>query len=532
MPSAEGIADLWQSALASTGAASVDAGKVHQRLVALTEDAISLLATEPFDAEQARRIGARVALLGYLHPEALGATLDVLGQQLVIRGDARLAESRLLKVLSGIATGFTEQARATASQEAEAARRRIAFLAEVSTQLASSLDLRTTLERVARAAVPVLADWCTLNIMDPTGTLQTETTAHIDSAKEELARDMRRRYPRRQEAGRSPAMQVLHTGVTRIILDVDERLLEQISVDEEHVQMWKALAPRAVMIVPLVTHGRTLGTLSLIMTDDSGRSYGPADRALAEDLGRRAAMAVENAQLYTQTEQAVRARDEFLSVAAHELKTPVTSLRGFAQLTLRTLTQTGRIDFDRLARALAVVDQQSDKLTRLVAQLLDVSRFQSGKLALDRQEVDLSALLTELVASFRTQSEKHELRTFIPPGVRATVDPLRIEQVLTNLLDNAIKYSPDGGTVDVSLSVTDTSSVTISVRDHGIGIQVENRERIFERFYQADVGGYRGAGMGLGLYISREIVELHGGQIRAEFPEDGGSTFVVTLPRQ
>ncbi len=529
------IADEWHSALALTGTSNLEPSEVHQRLLALTEQAVAILSAEAFDVEQARQIGARVAQLGYVQPEALGATLDVLGQQLHQLATANESSGpRLLKLLSGIATGFSEQARATARTEAEAARQRLGFLAEVSTQVAASLDLRTTLERVARAAVPVLADWCTLNIADPTGALQTETTAHVNPVQEELAKTMRQTYPRRQESGRSPAVQVLESGATRIIANVDDRLLEQISVDADHLQMWKALAPRAVMIVPLVAHGRSLGTMSLIMTDDSGRSYAPADRALAEDVGRRAAMAVENAQLYTQTEQAVRARDEFLSVAAHELKTPVTSLRGFAQLTLRTLNQNGQIDVERLKRALKVVDQQSDKLTRLVAQLLDVSRVQSGKLALDRQDVDLSALLVDLVASIRTQSDKHELRAVIPPEMRAKVDPLRIEQVLTNLLDNAIKYSPDGGAVDVELSSSndDPASVVISVRDRGIGIHAEDRERIFERFYQADVGSYHGAGMGLGLYISREIVDLHGGQIRAEFPEDGGSRFVVTLPRR
>jgi PAS domain S-box-containing protein len=688
LPDRETIARDWQAAIARTSFVALDRQEILRALTALTDRAIALLSAESFDVEQARQIGAGLAQLGYVLPEALEATTEVFGHY--FSGSVAVDQGRLVTLLAGVAGGFSAQARTTilleqesvrdalltlreqteqalreseerfraifegaaigiavsdldgqivqvnralqlmlgytsdemrgrpfasfshpddiphsrepfhqlvsgdsnryemeqrfihkngsvvwgnvavslvkdadghprfaiqmgediterkraeeerlqlyreqsARTEAEAAQRRLAFLADASIQFALSLDLDTTLERVARSAVPTLADWCTLNLVDAFGTLYTETTAHIDPAHEELAKEMRRRYPRREEPGRSPALEVLRTAASRLIVEIDDAMLERISVDEEHLDLWKTLAPRSVMIVPLSIHGRTLGTLSMIATSASERHYSADDLAVAEDLGRRAAMAVENARLYAQAEEAVRIRDEFLSVAAHELKTPVTSLRGFAQLTLRTLEQTGHIDMQRLMRALAVVDQQSEKLTRLVAQLLDVSRFQSGKLALDCRLTDVSRLVIDLARSLQTQSERHDLRTNVPPAVQLYVDSLRMEQVLTNLIDNAIKYSPEGGPVDVELSVNDGERVSISVRDRGIGVPPEHRERIFERFYQADATGHHTAGMGLGLYISHQIVDLHGGELSAEFPDDGGSRFIVTLPNR
>ena len=685
---AKAIAGRWQAAITSTSPTGLEPPDLLPRLTALTEQIIAILGADELDVPHAREIGVAVAKLGFVLPDALGATLNTVGAELdaALTIDAAIElRPRLIALLSGLASGFSEQARAgilaeqdtvprellkmrnemeealrqseerfhaifqdapvgitvtdlngrivqtnralqsmlgygadqfagrpftafahpsdaehalqafqqliigeterseqelrfvhktgaivwgnvvfslvkdaegqplfaigmgeditrrkeaederlqlireqAARTDAEAAQKRLAFLVDVSTQLAASLDLPTTMESIARSAVPLLADWCTVNVVGASGMLEGVATAHIDPMKEALAIDMRRRYPSRQR--RSPAMRVATTGASTLIPEVDDRMLDDISFDAEHRRLWQALAPRSVIIVPLTAHGRTRGTLSLIVTAESDRQYGPADLALAEDLGRRAAVAVENAQLYTRAEEAIRVRDEFLSVAAHELKTPVTSLRGFAQLTLRALDQEGQIDFKRLKQALTVVQQQSEKLTSLVAQLLDVSRFQSGKLAVECHETDLSELVLDLVARMQAQSDRHQLCAHVEPHVRANVDALRIEQVVTNLLDNAIKYSPEGGQVFVDLRTANGESIRIAVRDHGVGVPLEHRERIFERFYQAAEGHHR-AGMGLGLYISRQIIELHRGQISAEFPDDGGSRFIVVLP--
>jgi excisionase family DNA binding protein len=251
-----------------------------------------------------------------------------------------------------------------------------------------------------------------------------------------------------------------------------------------------------------------------------------AERRLAEENLQRSLAAAQTAR--AEAEEALRVREEFLSIASHELRTPITVLAAQAQLSLRRLERNGQLEPERVAQALRTMGSQADKLSRLVNQLLDVSRLNGGKLQLDPAPTDLVALVDQLVTSTRSLTDRHSVSLTAPASLECEVDALRLEQVLTNLLDNAIKYSPDGGAIEVVLARTSASSVEVSVRDHGLGVPVEKRGRIFERFFQAHGSGH--SGMGLGLYVSRHIVELHGGQIRAEFPDDGGTRVCVQLP--
>jgi signal transduction histidine kinase len=204
-------------------------------------------------------------------------------------------------------------------------------------------------------------------------------------------------------------------------------------------------------------------------------------------------------------------------------------LRGYAQLITRDISEQGASDPSRLSRALTRIDEQSGKLARLVAQLLDISRIDSGKLALERRPTDVAQLARGVAATIQAQSTDHLLKVRNTSPLLASIDPLRFEQVLVNLVGNAVKYSPNGGEINIDVSAVGTSSVVVAVRDHGIGIPHERRMHIFDRFYQAHGEGHFG-GMGLGLYISRQIVEMHGARIEAEFPADGGTCFVVSLP--
>jgi signal transduction histidine kinase len=250
------------------------------------------------------------------------------------------------------------------------------------------------------------------------------------------------------------------------------------------------------------------------------------DRKQAEE--ERIALIREQAAR-AQAEEALRLHDEFLSVAAHELKTPITSVLASAQLIARQVEKRASLDPTRLRDRVRTIDRQAGKLGRLVTQLLDLGRLEAGQLRLDRTETDLTGLVEGVVGALQAQTTKHALALRAPGRVGARVDPLRIEQVVTNLLDNAIKFSPGGGTIEVDVSAPDADTVRLAVSDRGIGISPDRRARIFERFYQAHVDDHR-SGMGLGLYISRQIVELHRGHIEAEFPPQGGTRFVVTLP--
>jgi signal transduction histidine kinase len=246
-------------------------------------------------------------------------------------------------------------------------------------------------------------------------------------------------------------------------------------------------------------------------------------------------------------EAAVRARDEFLSVAAHELRTPLTSLQGYAELLLRhfekaaALTNGGAVDGaqrvahvapvdpHRLDRALRTIDAQSKKLGSLINQLLDVSRVQAGKLTVERQPVDLAELAHDVAAELQPMVAPYRLVVQATGPVPAMADRLRIEQVLTNLITNAAKYAGGGDRIEVHVAATRDRRARLTVRDYGVGIPLEQRERIFERYYQADQERVSG-GLGIGLYVARQIVELHRGTITVECPPDGGARFVVSLP--
>jgi signal transduction histidine kinase len=264
------------------------------------------------------------------------------------------------------------------------------------------------------------------------------------------------------------------------------------------------------------------------MEDELRRSHESLERRVRE---RTAELQAANERLQrevTERRRAEEARDEFLSVAAHELKTPLTGLKGFAQLLGRQVQANEMPDPGRLGQALGAIDRQATKLSRLVSQLLDVSRIDAGRLVLDPRPTDVVGLVRSATESARVGAGDRSLEVEGPASLLAVVDPLRLEQVVTNLIDNAIKYSPGGGRVAIDVSRTG-NEVLVAVRDHGLGVPPEHRERIFERFHQAHTE-HRLGGMGLGLYISRQIVELHHGRLTAEFPDDGGTRVIVTLP--
>ena len=226
--------------------------------------------------------------------------------------------------------------------------------------------------------------------------------------------------------------------------------------------------------------------------------------------------------------QALAARDEFLSVAAHELKTPVTSLRGFVQLLLRDARQNKVSSPERSEMALSTIEAQTGKLTQLVARLLDTAQIEAGKLRIEPVQTDLVALIRSALAQHKGYTN-HRFVYVGPERLEAVVDPVRLEQVVTNLLDNAVKFSPEGGTVTVELTRGTGGAICLGVTDEGVGIPLDEQEEVFERFHQAH-GDHHLSGMGLGLYITREIVTLHGGIVEIEDATPRGTRVVVTLP--
>lgn len=409
---------------------------------------------------------------------------------------------------------------------------RLRFLAEASSLLAGSLDYTTTLQSVAHLAVPGIADWCAVDVVDDDGVIERLVVAHVDPDKVDMARSLQQRYPSDPNASFG-VPHVLRTGRSEIYPVIDDALLRASARDDEHLALLRAVGLRSGMIVPLLARGRVLGAISLVAAE-SGRTFGEDDLALAEDLARRAAAAVDNARLFSQAQAAVRARDQFLSIAAHELRTPVAGLKGYAQMLLRA-QERGHLAPQRLGQALRTINTASDRLATLTDDLLDVSRIRLGQLPLRPVPLDLAALARDVGTRFADGlASNHLVVLDLPDGAHTILaDAARMEQVLTNLLDNARKYAPGGGEIRLALrSGADGLGLELSVQDQGIGLPPGTAEVIFEPFGRAANAAARNLpGLGLGLYICRNIVERHGGRVWAESSGDGqGTTVRIWLP--
>jgi signal transduction histidine kinase/PAS domain-containing protein len=421
-----------------------------------------------------------------------------------------------------------------ALNHAETAHQRLTLLAQAGATLGSSLDYATTLRQVAQLTVPVLGDFCFFDLIVGDTELERVASAHIDPDTQAVFDQLWDSRARRPLPGGSIA-KVITNGETQFVPYVSDEWLQQAAINLEHLQFMRSLRFHALMTVPLAVHGRTIGALTVCLVDPQ-RAYTAIDRELTEELARRAAIAIENAQLYTaeqaaraHAEAAVRARDEFLSVAAHELKTPITSVRGFALLLLKQVASGQTPTPERLQRALSTIDIQTNKLTQFIDQLLDVSRITANKLVLKRRCVNIGMLVQDVATGLQQTTDSHTIVVTMHGDTTGMVDPIRLEQVITNLINNAIKYSPYGGMIRAKIQRSQPAELRICIADQGVGIPPEHRAHVFDPFYQAH-DPFAFGGLGLGLSISRTIVELHGGQILAEFPREGGTRMVVVLP--
>jgi signal transduction histidine kinase len=441
-------------------------------------------------------------LAGAFTPDRLVA-LDLLATQAAISLENALLVAR-------------ERSARAAAEDAE---HRAAFLAEAGALLSESLEYEEILARVSRLCVRSLSDHCLIDIVEGRE-IRRLSAAHADPTKEPLLRELQRRYPARWDSAH-PASKVIRTAAPVLLSEVSDEVLRRTCQDDEHFRILRELGTRTTIAVPLVARGQTLGALT-VSRAAMGRPYGRADFELAQEVARRAATAIDNARLY-------RARSEFLTVASHELNTPVHSLM-LAVQSLRRAAPSGRpVDPQALERMLELVARQGARLTRLTGDLLDVSRIEAGGLPLELDDVDLGAVVRDVVQRFA--ADLRQSRCSVTLGGGAPVvgrwDRSRIDRVVTNLLANAIKFGP-GKPIDIFVGV-ERGLARLAVRDHGIGIDPEQLGRIFGRFERAVSERHYG-GLGLGLYINRRIVEEHGGSIRCESQLGDGATFTVELP--
>ena len=411
------------------------------------------------------------------------------------------------------------QARAAA----ESAERRMEFLANASDILHSSLAAEETFVALLQLIVPELASCCIIDVVEESGRVRRAHVVHDDPSMAELAERIRA-YPRDQ--AQYLTRRAIVDGAAELVPDVTDAYLQSISEEESHLQLLRGLAPASLIIVPLHAHGRTLGGM-VLARDRTAPAYTATDLAFAEQLAQHAASALDNARLYDQARRAVRARDDVLGVVSHDLRNPL----GVISMTATSLLGERFADETRDREALHTIQRAAQWAQRLIQDLLDVSAIEAGGLSLERQLEDPVLLvmrvvmLHEEVAAERRLSLVTALPERLPP---VDVDADRIVQALANLVGNACKFTPRGGTVRVGAEQRD-GELRFVVADTGPGIPAEHAPHVFDRFWTARRGA-RARGTGMGLAIVRGIAEAHGGRVALENVASGGATFVVTLP--
>ena len=411
--------------------------------------------------------------------------------------------------------------------ERKTAERTARFLAEAGEILNRSLDYEETMRAITTLVVPRFADWCFVDLIEPDGGFRRIAVAHPGGpANESIAERLRRTSASKVAP---PAIShPLGRGQTVIRNDASGDALAAIALDEDHRDALLSIGIRCFVSVPMTNHGTTFGVITFAGTERR-TSFEPDDVDLAEELARRAALAVDNARLYHDAQEANRAKDEFLANLSHELRTPMTAILGWAHL-----LQLGGLEPDQVALGLQTIRQSGEAQAKLIDDLLDVSRVVTGKLQIHPVAVDLSTILQNAIAAIRPAAEakKHRLDAdFRIDTATVLGDASRLQQIFWNLLSNAVKFTPPGGVVRVRLAEAG-ANVVVTVEDSGEGIAAEFLPLVFERFRQAATAIRGRTGLGLGLAIAKELVELHGGSIKAGSMGPGrGSTFTVSLPR-
>jgi PAS domain S-box-containing protein len=411
-----------------------------------------------------------------------------------------------------------------ARAEAENSQKRTALLAEASRVLSTSFDYQTTLAALVRLAVPTLADYCALDILEGENEFKRIGEAHVDPTKSSLIRQVGT-FPRSALTAQHPLIRVMTTGYPVLEADITPAFIRASFAEPSQRQMVEALGPRSFICVPLVSSGKILGALTLV-TSGSGRRYDEADLSLAADMARRAAIVVEHARLFHEAQQATKARDDVLAVVAHDLRNPLNTVT----MAIGLMLENTPVERTQERRQVEIVRRAADRMNRMIQDLLDVKRIESGRLAIDAQAEEVDVIINDMIEMLRPLAVGSSivLESSVPEGLPPVLaDSARIQQVLSNLVGNAVKFTPRDGRITVCAEQVG-GEIRFAVIDTGPGIPPEQVPHIFGQFWQASSSDRRG--IGLGLAIAKGIVEAHKGTIWVESHVGLGSTFYFTLP--
>jgi len=427
-----------------------------------------------------------------------------------------------------IADDITERKNAERATLAltRAAEHRTRFLAEGSALLDDSLDYHATLNNLARLAVPYLADYCLIDEVEDE-TVSRVALVHADPAMESLLeRDARE--PLTGDPDKHPVVRAMLTGESVLVEEVTDAVLLDISHDEAHLSRLRKIGIHSFLVVPLENNGKILGAITFVYSH-SRRRYTAADMDVAEELARRAARAVEAARLYRQSQMAVQARERLLAIVSHDLRNALATVLLNASAILDSRHP---LTLERpIADQLQWIARSAEQMNRLISDLLDLSAIELGRLTLEASRQPVSRLINDAGQMFRPLASEEGVRfeATVSEGVPdVLVDPGRLQQVLANLLSNALRVSSRGSLVQLVAERSEDGKVVFSVTDNGPGIEPEQLQTIFDRSWHGRRGRRGGAGLGLG--ISKAIVEGLGGRIWVESTIGSGSRFAFTIP--
>jgi signal transduction histidine kinase len=491
-------------------------------------DSLRLVAQDPEHQRAMEALGPRSCMLVPLiaRKRTLGTITLVAAESGRVFGPDDLA---LAQELASRAALAIDNARLFAEVEearnkAEESARRLRIMAEQSSAMAGALDHETALRQLASFLVRHVADYCITYSLEPGNVVRRVGLAHREPAKVAPLLDaLREANPPSLDDGWGVGA-VLRTGEPLFVPNLPEGLIARTLEDEVQRRVITELRPVSCIVVPIRARGRIQGAIAVSLAGDTERRYTTDDLALLEELAGRAGLVADNARLFQAAQAAVRARDEVVAVVSHDIRSPLQTI----------MTACSVLDLDvpepRKAQSRAMIRRAVSQMERLTTDLLDISRIEAGGIQLRCAEVDAAALLVEAAAAFQPTADQRHIRlevTSAPDLPRLWADRDRLMQVLSNLLANAFKFTPEGGCVTLVAAHSPTG-VRLQISDTGCGIPPDHVPRLFDRFWQAD--RKRGPGAGLGLAIVKGLVEEHGGKIEVRSAVGQGSTFEVTLP--
>jgi signal transduction histidine kinase len=415
-----------------------------------------------------------------------------------------------------------------ARDAAVAGEARLRLVDEASRVLTSSLDYETTVAAVARLAVPDFADWCGVDLIED-GEIKRLAVAHVDPEKVRWAREVVDVKFRPDPDAATGVPAVIRTGKPVLLPVVTDEMLEESARNREHLSMLRSVGVHSVIVVPIIARATTLGALTLISSRPT-RHFDDSDLAIAQELARRAAVAIDNARLYRAALAANEAKANFLATMSHELRTPLTAIIGYEELLSEGIS--GPVN-EGQQQQLRRIKVSANQLLSLIDQILLFTRVETGHALAEIEPVVVKEIVDDAVALVLPEAAERALtvRTDLAdPALVMHTDGLKLRQILTNLLANAVKFSSNG---EVAVRVKQSADqIVFEVQDSGVGIDQAHLERIFEPFWQVEQTTTRASGgSGLGLTVTKRLARLLGGTVQVESELGKGSTFRVTLPR-